>query len=101
MASRSSRTSGASVIVPMVLEFLPDAEKCAGDVALTPSDILTTQGIGLSLEGLRMLEADLMERDGWTRDDLLAYQKERVRALITHAASRSPYYRDVLGPDAA
>jgi phenylacetate-CoA ligase len=48
-----------------------------------------------------MLEAELMERDGWTRDDLLAYQKEGVRALITHAVSRSPYYRDVLGPDAA
>jgi phenylacetate-coenzyme A ligase PaaK-like adenylate-forming protein len=47
-----------------------------------------------------MLEADLLERDGWTRDDLLAYQKERVRALITHAASRSPYYREVLGADA-
>jgi phenylacetate-CoA ligase len=48
-----------------------------------------------------MLEADLLERDGWTRDDLLAYQKERVRALITHATSRSPYYREVLGADAA
>lgn len=48
-----------------------------------------------------MLEAELMQRDGWTRDDLLAYQKERVRALITHAASRSPYYREVLGADAA
>jgi phenylacetate-coenzyme A ligase PaaK-like adenylate-forming protein len=42
-----------------------------------------------------------LERDGWTRDDLLAYQTERVRALITHAVSRSPYYRDVLGADAA
>jgi hypothetical protein len=48
-----------------------------------------------------MLEADLMERDGWTRDDLLGYQKEPVRALIMHAVSRSPYYRDVLSPGAA
>ena len=48
-----------------------------------------------------MLEAQLMEREGWTRDDLLAYQAERVRALIMHAVSRSPYYRDVLGADAA
>lgn len=48
-----------------------------------------------------MLEAELMERDGWTRDDLLAYQRERARALIMHAVSRSPYYRDVLGADAA
>jgi phenylacetate-CoA ligase len=47
-----------------------------------------------------MLEAELMERDGWTRDDLLAYQRQRVRALIAHAVSRSPYYRDLLGTDA-
>jgi len=48
-----------------------------------------------------MLEAELMERDRWTRDDLLAHQAERVRALLTHAVSRSPYYREVLGADAA
>jgi len=48
-----------------------------------------------------MLEAELMQRDGWTRDDLLAYQTVRIRALISHAVSSSPYYRDVLGADAA
>jgi phenylacetate-CoA ligase len=48
-----------------------------------------------------MLEAELMERDGWARDDLLTYQRERVRALVAHAVSRSPYYREVLGADAA
>ncbi|HEX6760686.1 MAG TPA: AMP-binding protein [Propionibacteriaceae bacterium] len=48
-----------------------------------------------------MLEAELMERDRWTRDDLLTYQAERVRALLAHAVNRSPYYREVLGADAA
>ena len=48
-----------------------------------------------------MLEAQLMERDRWARDDLLAYQRERVRALLAHAVTRSPYYREVLGADAA
>jgi phenylacetate-CoA ligase len=48
-----------------------------------------------------MLEAELMERDRWTRDDLLAHQAERVRALLRHAVNRSPYYREVLGADAA
>ena len=48
-----------------------------------------------------MHEAELMERDRWTRDDLLAYQRERVRALITHAVAQSPYYRETLGADAA
>jgi phenylacetate-CoA ligase len=48
-----------------------------------------------------MLEAELMERDRWTRNDLLAHQAERVRALLTHAVNRSPYYREALGADAA
>jgi phenylacetate-CoA ligase len=48
-----------------------------------------------------MLEAELMERDRWTRNDLLAHQVERVRALLTHAVNRSPYYREALGADAA
>jgi hypothetical protein len=34
-----------------------------------------------------MLEAELKERDRWTRDDLLAYQRERVRALVSHAVN--------------
>ena len=48
-----------------------------------------------------MLEAELMERDRWTRGDLLAYQQDRVRALVAHAATKSPYYREALGADAA
>ena len=48
-----------------------------------------------------MLEAELMGRDHWTRDNLLTYQRERVRALVSHAVSQSPYYREALGPDAA
>ena len=44
---------------------------------------------------------ELMERDRWARADLLAYQRERVRALLAHAAARSPCYREVLGADAA
>ena len=48
-----------------------------------------------------MLEAELMERDRCTRGDLLAYQQDRVRALVAHAATKSPYYREALGADAA
>lgn len=46
------------------------------------------------------LVMQLFERDKWSRDRLLEYQDERLRALIAHAASASPYYREVLGPDA-
>jgi phenylacetate-CoA ligase len=48
-----------------------------------------------------MLEAELLEHDRWARDDLLAYQQERVQALVAHAVTRSPYYRETLGADAA
>jgi phenylacetate-CoA ligase len=45
--------------------------------------------------------AELMARDAWSREELLAHQRERLRALLEHAAERSPYYRDALGPGAA
>ena len=34
-----------------------------------------------------MREAELMAHDRWSRDDLVAFQRERVRALITHAVT--------------
>jgi hypothetical protein len=36
-----------------------------------------------------MREAELMARDGWSREDLLAFQQERVRALVAHAVSNA------------
>jgi hypothetical protein len=48
-----------------------------------------------------MREAELMARDRWTRDDLLAFQGERLRALLAHAVTHSRYYREALGADAA
>jgi phenylacetate-coenzyme A ligase PaaK-like adenylate-forming protein len=50
---------------------------------------------------LRALAGEQLARDRWTRDQLLAYQGERLRALLRHAATASPYYREVLGADAA
>jgi hypothetical protein len=52
-------------------------------------------------ERLRPLAGAQLARDGWSRDRLLDHQGERLRALITHAVAASPYYREVLGPDAA
>jgi phenylacetate-CoA ligase len=48
-----------------------------------------------------MREAELMARDRWSREELSAFQRERVQALIKHAVTHSPYYREVLGADAA
>ena len=52
-------------------------------------------------ERLRALAGDQLARDGWSRDRLLELQGERLRALVAHAVAASPYYREVLGPDAA
>lgn len=46
------------------------------------------------------MAGEQLARDRWSRDRLLAHQAERLRALIAHAVAASPYYRDLLGPDA-
>jgi phenylacetate-coenzyme A ligase PaaK-like adenylate-forming protein len=48
-----------------------------------------------------MREAELMARDRWAREELLVFQRERVQALVAHAVTNSPYYREALGADAA
>jgi phenylacetate-CoA ligase len=50
---------------------------------------------------LRALAGEQVARDRWSREQLLAFQRERLRALLRHAAAASPYYREVLGRDAA
>jgi phenylacetate-CoA ligase len=52
-------------------------------------------------EQLRALAGAQLARDRWSRDRLLAFQSEWLRAVIAHAVAASPYYRDLLGPDAA
>jgi phenylacetate-CoA ligase len=50
---------------------------------------------------LRTLAGEQFARDRWSRDQLLAFQRERLQALLRHATANSPYYREVLGRDAA
>lgn len=42
----------------------------------------------------------LLAHDAWSRDQLLTYQRSRLRKILEHAVSASPYYREVLGRDA-
>jgi phenylacetate-coenzyme A ligase PaaK-like adenylate-forming protein len=44
---------------------------------------------------------ELLARDAWSRERLVACQEERLRSLVEFAVARSPYYRDALGRDAA
>ena len=41
--------------------------------------------------------AELRARDNWTRQQLLAHQRERVQAVLHYAVSASPYYRETIG----
>src|SRR5690348_12735005 len=43
---------------------------------------------------------ELLAHDGWSRDQLLSYQRDCLHELLEHAVGRSPYYRAVLGRDA-
>src|SRR5262245_58873710 len=43
---------------------------------------------------------DLLARDRWSREQLLEYQRDRLRSLIGHAVEHSPYYRETLGAGA-
>jgi phenylacetate-CoA ligase len=49
---------------------------------------------------LRTLAAEQIARDGWSREQLLAHQHQRLRALLAHARKHSPYYRETLDRDA-
>jgi phenylacetate-coenzyme A ligase PaaK-like adenylate-forming protein len=49
----------------------------------------------------RALTAELLARDRWSREALLAHQRNRLRALLEHAVARSAFYRETLGLDAA
>lgn len=59
-----------------------------------------TSSAGSDQAAVLPLAMRMFARDQWSRDRLMQYQGERLRALIAHAASASPYYREVLGPDA-
>jgi len=55
---------------------------------------------GTDLSALLALGSELVARDGWPRERILAHRQQGLRALLAHAAAASPYYREVLGPDA-
>ena len=48
-----------------------------------------------AIAGLLWERAQLHTHDGWTRDDVLAYQARRLGELRAHATAHSPFYRDL------
>jgi phenylacetate-CoA ligase len=61
----------------------------------------TATGPAALVERVNARIPGLVERNGWSRDELLAHQRERLRELIRHAVAHSPYYRETFGPEAA
>ena len=48
-----------------------------------------------TIAGLLRERAQLRTHDGWTRDEVLAYQAGRLADLRAHATAHSPFYRDL------
>ena len=48
-------------------------------------------------ERVERLAAQMVDRERWPRARLLEFQRRRLRAIVQHAISRSPYYRRVIG----
>ena len=44
----------------------------------------------------RTLCTELRERERWPREQLLAYQQSRLRAIVRYAAANSPFYGEML-----
>jgi phenylacetate-CoA ligase len=54
-----------------------------------------------AMEPLRERVAGLLAREHWSRAQLLAHQRGRLRSLIEHTRAQSPYYAETLPPGAA
>ena len=65
----------------------------------TPATTTAAPPPGL-LQRIATLTQELLARDRWSRERLLAYQAGRLRALLEHAVTHSPFYRETLGADA-
>src|SRR5262245_12600063 len=54
----------------------------------------------ISMTAIQSRGAELIARDGWSRSQLIEFQRDRLRSLLAHAVHASPYYRDAFGPKA-
>jgi putative adenylate-forming enzyme len=60
----------------------------------------TAPPYGMDMATLQALGVELVARDRWPLERVLAYQRERLDDLLAHAVATSPYYREVLGASA-
>src|SRR4051812_13195412 len=68
-----------------------------------PKGVEVTQtGVGAAAAstaqgGVSGLVSELLARDRWSRERVLAHREEHLRALLRHAVEHSPYYRETIG----
>ncbi|HYG91577.1 MAG TPA: AMP-binding protein [Azospirillum sp.] len=48
-------------------------------------------------ERISTLTAQMLEREHWPHEQLLAYQEKRLGEMVRHAVAHSPYYREAIG----
>ena len=51
----------------------------------------------LNIELVRRHAAELIERNSWTRQQLLSYQQQQLKKSLKHAVDKSPYYKETIG----
>jgi phenylacetate-CoA ligase len=61
----------------------------------------STATIDCERQRVQAVAGELIARDGWSVERMERHRRDRLRELIEHAVSSSPYYREALGADAA
>jgi len=67
------------------------AEASAQEPSAAPTAVAVDQ------KRIQALASAMIERDRWPRERLLEYQRDRLRELVAHAVTNSPYYRTAIG----
>jgi putative adenylate-forming enzyme len=60
---------------------------------IDPSSGLPTLDVGM----MRQHVSELVERNGWSRAQLLNHQRQELRRALGHAVASSAYYREMIG----
>lgn len=51
----------------------------------------------LDVDFVNRYAADLLERNSWPRERLVAYQQDKLKKTLGHAVDASPYYKETIG----
>jgi phenylacetate-CoA ligase len=67
-----------------------ETEHASADFTIGPASI--------DRQYIDSLVAERVARDGWSRHQLLAYQRRQLQNILQYAVANSPYYHESIGP---